>query len=77
MPILSKYSTEQIESLMQEMQEVLQKNNASVDLALLALGNLATHIINQQVPEALRAEVAASFAQALKQSIHDSKKVIQ
>ncbi len=77
MPILSKYSTEQIESLMQEMQEVLQKNNASVDLALLALGNLATHIINQQVPEQLRAEVASSFAQALKQSINDSKKVIQ
>ena len=45
MPILSKYSTEQIESLMQDMQEVLQKNNASVALALLALGNLATHII--------------------------------
>lgn len=77
MPILSKYSTEQIESLMQAMQDVMQKNNASVDLALLALGNLATHIINQQVPEALRAEVAASFAQALQQSINDSKKVIQ
>ena len=76
MPIISKYSTEQIETLMQEMQSVLQKHNASVDLGLLALGNLATHIINQQVPENLRADVAQSFSQALKQSINDHK-VIQ
>ena len=77
MPILSKYSTEQIESLMQEMQTVLQAHNASVDLGLLALGNLATHIINKQVLEALRADVANSFAKALQQSITDTKKVIQ
>lgn len=77
MPIISKYSTEQIETLMQEMQAVLQKHNASVDLGLLALGNLATHIINQQVPEILRADVAKSFSQALTQSINDHKKVIQ
>lgn len=77
MPILSKYSTEQIESLMQEMQTVLQAHNASVDLGLLALGNLATHIINKHVPEALRADVANSFAKALQQSITQTKKVIQ
>ena len=77
MPILSKYSTEQIESLMQELQGVLQAHNASVDLGLLALGNLATHIINKQVPEALRADVASSFAQALQQSITVTKEVIQ
>lgn len=62
---------------MQEMQTVLQTHNASVDLGLLALGNLATHIINKHVPEALRADVADSFAKALQQSITKTKKVIQ
>lgn len=70
MPIKSKYRTEQIEVIMQDLQTVLQTHQASVDLALLALGNLATHIINSQVPESHRQEVAASFGQALKQSVH-------
>jgi uncharacterized protein YejL (UPF0352 family) len=69
MPIKSKYRTEQIEVIMQDLQAVLQTHHASVDLALLALGNLATHIINSQVPEDRRQDVATSFGQALKQSV--------
>lgn len=73
MPIQSKYSTEQIEVIMQDLQTVLQTHHASVDLGLLALGNLATHIINSQVPAAHRHEVAISFAKALQQSIQTNE----
>ncbi len=69
MPIVSKYTTAQIESLMQELESVLTAAQAPVDLSLLVLGNLTTHIISQQIPLTQQPLIADSFAQALKQSL--------
>ena len=50
MPITSKYSTEQIESLVNELLAVLQRQKTPVDLSLIALGNLTTHLITERLP---------------------------
>lgn len=69
MPITSKYSTEQIESLVNELLAVLQRQKAPVDLSLIALGNLTTHLITERLPVAQQRSIADSFAAALQQSI--------
>lgn len=69
MPVVSKYTNAQIESLLHELEAVLIRAQAPVELSLLALGNLTTHLISQQIPPAQQARIADSFAQALKQSL--------
>ena len=69
MPITSKYSNEQIESLVNELLSVLQRHKAPVDLSLIAIGNMATHVITERLPVAQQASIADSFASALMQSV--------
>ncbi|MFC3915015.1 DUF1414 domain-containing protein [Pseudaeromonas sharmana] len=69
MPILSKFTNEQVESLVNELLLVLEKRDASLELSLLAIGNLATHLLNDRLPPAQRSQIAASFATALQQSV--------
>lgn len=69
MPIVSKYQNEQIESLMQALQVVLDSSGASPDLALLTLGNLATHLINTRIQPQQRERIAQSFSDALIRSV--------
>lgn len=69
MPILSKYSNEQVEQLVSALLETLTEQKANVDLSLMSLGNAVTHILNTHVPANKRLEVATSFAEALKSSI--------
>ena len=69
MPIISKYSNEQVEKIVDEVITVLQSHKAPVDLSLMCLGNAITHIISEHVPAKKQAEVASNFAQALKQSV--------
>ena len=69
MPIVSKYSNEQVEKIVDEVITVLQTHKAPVDLSLMTLGNAITHIIKEHVPAAKQAEVANNFSQALKQSV--------
>lgn len=69
MPIVSKYSNERIEKIIQDLLDVLVKEEASTDLALMCLGNTISTIINNQVPESQREAMANSFANALTQSI--------
>ena len=68
MPIVSKYSNERVEKIIQDLLDVLVKEKATPDLALMCLGNAVTNII-AQVPESKRAAVAENFTKALKQSI--------
>ena len=68
MPIVSKYSNERVEKIIQDLLDVLVKEQATPDLALMCLGNAVTNII-AQVPESKRAAVAENFTKALKQSI--------
>ncbi|MBE0363220.1 hypothetical protein PULV_a3833 [Pseudoalteromonas ulvae UL12] len=69
MPILSKYSNEQVESIVDELIAVLSKHNAPVDLSLMCLGNTLTHIIKEHVPESKQADLTSNFAAALRQSV--------
>lgn len=74
MPIISKYSNEKIESILDEVMEVLHKNDVSIDLSLMVLGNSLTHIINSQVPTHQRKKIAEKFVKAFTASINNKDK---
>ncbi|EEN98203.1 YejL family protein [Vibrio cholerae] len=69
MPITSKYSDEHVESILTEIAAVLNKHNASPELTLIVVGNIATNVINQNVAAAQRKVIAEKFAQALVSSL--------
>jgi len=69
MPIVSKYSNERVEKIIQELHDVLVKESATPDLALMCLGNTLTEIINKNIPEAKKAEIVTNFTNALKKSV--------
>ena len=71
MPIVSKYSNERVEKIIQELLDVLVKESATPDLALMCLGNTVTDVINQ-VPVAQREAMVNNFTNALKQSVQKS-----
>ena len=73
MPIISKYSSEKIETILNDVMDVLHENDVSVDLSLMVLGNSITHIINSQVPVNKRAEISEKFTKALLSSIKTKK----
>ncbi|MDX3773711.1 DUF1414 domain-containing protein [Chromatiaceae bacterium AAb-1] len=73
MPIVSKYSTAQIENLVNQLLEQLHANQATTELGLMCLGNAVSHIINSSVPESQRQTVATHFSQALADSITSKK----
>lgn len=74
MPIISKYSNDKIENILDEVMEVLHKNDVSVDLSLMVLGNSLTHIINTQVPVNKRQEIGEKFVKAFSSSINTKEK---
>lgn len=65
MPIISKYSTDQIEKLVNQLLDTLHNQQATTELSLMCLGNAVSHVINTSVPVAQREAVARSFSQAL------------
>jgi uncharacterized protein YejL (UPF0352 family) len=69
MPITSKYSDQQIETILTEIAAVFDKHHASPDLVLMIAGNIATNVLNQNVAENQRKAIAEKFAQALISSI--------
>lgn len=69
MAVNSKYTNEQVESLIMQLLTVLENSDAKADLSLMALGNAATSVINNSVSASQRKHVAASFAKALQSSI--------
>jgi Uncharacterized protein conserved in bacteria len=73
MPIVSKYSNQQVESLINELKMVLDKHQAPIDLSLLTLGNLATHLIASKLPLSQQRPIAESFSNALLASIPTPK----
>ena len=46
MPQISRYSDEQVEQLLAELLNVLEKHKAPTDLSLMVLGNMVTNLIN-------------------------------
>lgn len=73
MPILSKYTNEEVEKIIAELLSVLEKNEASTDLALMCLGNTVSNIINNDVTPKARRKLAENFAAALAASIQDTQ----
>lgn len=73
MPQASRYSDEQVEQLLAELIQVLETHHTPTDLSLMVLGNMATHLINTRIAPAQRHQLAHSFAEALKASIHEDK----
>ena len=68
MPIKSRYSNAQIETIMQELVDVLNKNECDRELSLMVLGNTVTTVLNQQFPESVRESVASQFADAMQKA---------
>ena len=68
MPIVSKYSNERVEKIIQNLLDVLVKEEATPDLALMCLGNTITSVISQ-IPESNRAAVVDNFTIALKKTV--------
>ncbi len=69
MPILSKYSNQEVEEIVDQLVAVLAKHKAPVDLSLMCVGNTITHILKEHVPDAKRKAIAENFANALIQSV--------
>ncbi|WP_199611561.1 YejL family protein [Flocculibacter collagenilyticus] len=66
MPIISKYSNQEVEQIIAELLATLKKNNASAELSLMCLGNAASIIIKDNFPKQTREQIAESFSAALK-----------
>lgn len=69
MPQASRYSDEQVETLLTELSAVLEKHRTPTDLALMVLGNMITHVINTSVAAEQRQTLANSFGEALMSSV--------
>jgi uncharacterized protein YejL (UPF0352 family) len=70
MPIVSKYSTEQIENLVNQLLDTLHANHATTELSLMCLGNAVSHVVNSSVPLAQRQAVTGHFSQALTDAVN-------
>ena len=68
MPIVSKYSNERVEKIIDQLMDVLVNEQATPDLALMCLGNAVTNVI-AQLPEKQREAIVNNFTNALRQSI--------
>ena len=73
MPIQSKYSSQKIETILDQVMDVLHDNDVSVDLSLMVLGNSITHVINSQVPVSQRKTISEKFVKALSASINSEE----
>ncbi|MFM2476813.1 DUF1414 domain-containing protein [Celerinatantimonas sp. MCCC 1A17872] len=73
MAIISKYPSEKVEQMLQEIMTILDNHQAPNDLALMVLGNAATNIINTRIAADQRQKLAESFGKALKSSIESPK----
>ncbi|MDD0824956.1 DUF1414 domain-containing protein [Mannheimia sp. AT1] len=66
----SKYHTKQFDSLMTDLIVTIEKHKAPVDLSLMALGNLVTNILSENIQNPIQREALAdAFSNALKQSL--------
>lgn len=68
MPIVSKYSNERVEKIIEQLINVLIEEETTPDLALMCLGNTLTHVMSQ-IPEKQREQVVKNFKDALENSI--------
>ena len=73
MPITSKYSDDKVETLLSEITAIFAKHDAGPDLSLMIAGNIATHVLNQNVKASQRRDLAEKFTQALLSSLESNR----
>ncbi|STK49465.1 conserved protein, UPF0352 family [Escherichia coli] len=73
MPQISRYSDEQVEQLLAELLNVLEKHKAPTDLSLMVLGNMVTNLINTSIARPNARQLPTLFARALQSSINEDK----
>ena len=73
MPQASRYSDQQVEQLLAELVQVLEKQKTPTDLSLMVLGNMVTNLINTSIAPAARPAIVRSFIEALQASIREDK----
>ena len=71
MPIKSRYSNEEFDSLTQDVLLALEKNKAKQDLSIMVLGNVLSSIFTHQVNEQARQTMVEQFCTALKKSVNN------
>lgn len=69
MPILSSYSAEQQQQLLEQVLALFEQQQIPRDLALMTLGNAVSNVILQQYPAAQGYQVAEQFGKVLLQSL--------
>lgn len=69
----SKYQDKQINAILTEMTAVLEKHQAPLDLSLMVLGNMVTHLLTHSVGQNQSTILAQAFSDALFDSIKDKK----
>ncbi|RUO27101.1 hypothetical protein CWE09_03945 [Aliidiomarina minuta] len=74
MPIVSKYSQQQQDQLLEEVLAPLENNQVPVDLCMMTLGNAVSNVINRGISADKREAVAEQFSRILLQSVQSSKK---
>lgn len=70
MPQKSKYQTNTVEKIMEDILSVLEKHNSPPDLSLMVLGNIITSLLDEY-PYAQKEALTKSFSEALYQSIQE------
>lgn len=73
MPQISRYSDEQVEQLLAELLNILEKHKAPTDLSLMVLGNMVTNLINTSIATSPTPGNCQLFARALQSSINEDK----
>lgn len=74
MPIVSKYSPEQQEQLLDDVLAIFEEQEIPVDLCLMTLGNAVSNVIERGVPAQKRAAMAEQFSRVLLQSVQPKNK---
>lgn len=74
MPIVSKYTQEQQDQLLDDVLSPLEQQQVPVDLCLMTLGNAVSNVIDRGVPPNQRQAIAEQFSRILLQSVQTSDK---
>lgn len=69
MPIQSRYSNTQIEKIMHDIIDVLNKHECDKELSLMVLGNTVTEVLSQQFTSTQRQAMAQQFSDAMLKSV--------
>ena len=73
MPIVSKYSVQQQDALLEQVLSIFEDQEIPVDLCLMTLGNAVSNVIARGYPATKQPMVAEQFARVLLQSVQQAE----